>query len=654
VSLKLKIPTTSQRANITANSYSEADNTIEIVFATEFEVKRCTWDGTEFIEILECTDTAVRMQRINAGANLVDTHNTYSVNTIIGVVERAWIENKECKAVVRLSKREDIKGVVDDIKDGIISNISVGYRIFGATQTDNENEVIQIRVTDWEPTELTICSVPQDYTAGIRSLQNDNSNYYEINVQTTQRTMTPEEIAAAAAEAERTRALNNPTPSAALPAAVPAPVDNSAVISAERNRGIEIRRAVGVANIDDETFTESMITRGLSLDSARAEIFTRMAEGQTNIRGVQPTGGRITVDETDKIRSAMSIAIEHRVNPTVKLEDKALEYRGMSIMEMGRDALERAGVKTRGMDKVDIAQASLNISRRSVGMHSTSDFPIVLGDTIRRSLTREYALQERTFLPWAQRGIAQDFRDMNRVSLGEFSDFKEVKEGGEYEYGTIGEKGEKYRVVKYGKIIAYTWEMMINDDLGAFSRIPRAIANAAARKQSDIVYGILTGNPAMSDNVALFHATHKNLATGAAIGIDSIGLLRKGMRTQKGIDNKDFLNLTPEFMITGPANEQLALQYTSTQFTANTANAQNVWAGLVKPIIEPRITDNSWFFAASPNSVDTIEYAFLEGQGELFTTQREGFEVDGVEIKARMVFGAKALDFRGLAKNPGL
>lgn len=649
--LKLKVPATSQRANITANSYNAADNTVEVVFATEFEVRRCTWDGTEFIEILECTDSAVRMQRINSGANLVDTHNTYSVNTILGVVERAWIENHVCKATVRLSKRDEVKGVVADIVDGIISNISVGYRIFGATQTDNENEVIQIRVTDWEPTELTVCSVPQDYTSGVRSQQGNQANYYEINVETN-RSMTPEEIAAAAAaEAERQRALNPPNP--VTPPAAP-PVDNSAVLAADRQRSIDIRRALTISGIEDEAFAEGMITRGITIDAARAEIFTRMGSGQPNIRSQQPAGGVITADQADKTRAAMSIAIEHRVNPSVELKDEARNFRGMSMLELGRECLTNAGVSTRGLDKVEIAQAALNIGRRAVGMHSTSDFPNILGDTIRRSLTREYAIQERTFTAWANRGTAQDFRDMTRVSLGEFSDFKEVKEGGEYEYGTIGEKGEKYHVVKYGKIIAYTWEMMINDDLGAFSRIPKAIANAAARKQSDIVYAILTGNPAMSDNVALFHANHKNLATAGAINVDNMGLMRLLMRNQKGIDNKDFLNLSPQYLITGPANEQLARQYTSTQFTPNTPGAQNVWAGLTTPIIEPRITDTSWFFAASPNAVDTVEYSFLEGQGELFTTQREGFEVDGVEIKARMVFGAKALDWRGLTKNAGV
>src|SRR5690606_29772037 len=162
-----------------------------------------------------------------------------------------------------------------------------------------------------------------------------------------------------------------------------------------------------------------------------------------------------------------------------------------------------------------------------------------------------------------------------RVSLGDFDDLKEVKEGGEYEYGTIGEGAEKYKVVKYGRIIAITWETLVNDDLDAFSRIPRKIAATAARKQSDLVYAILTGSHKMSDNKELFSADHKNLATGTAIDINNIGLMRKLIRTQKSNGGKDVLDLHPKYLIVGPDNEQLALQYTSANYTPNVAGNQN-------------------------------------------------------------------------------
>lgn len=649
--MKLKIQPQSIRAAFTPKSYNATDHTIEVVFATEFEAQRSTWDGTQYIEILDCNEGAVRLARLNSGANLIDTHDTTTVKTIYGVVVRGWIDNNVCKAIVRLTTREDAKGIVGDIIDGIITNISVRYSIYGATQIENENEPIKIRITDWEPSELTICSVPVDYTSGIRA---SNENYYEINISNNRKTMTPEEIAAAAAaEAERVRALNPTPPPAPAPASATATPDAAAILAGERSRVAEITTCVRAANIDDQSFLDNLINTGATADAARSAIFGHMIAQQTAIRG-QQTGfaHRITADETDKIRSAMSIAIEHRSNPSIALADGAEAFRGMTLLDMGRECIERTGVKTRGMSRREIAEAALG-STRAAGMNSTSDFPQILGNTVNRVLRAEYDLQMRTFTAWASRGTARDFRTMTRVSLGEVGDFKEVKEGGEYEYTTLGEAGESYKVVKFGQMIAITWEAMINDDLGAFSRIPRKIAAAAARKQSDLVYGILTTNANMADGVPLFHANHNNLLTGAAINIDSMGLQRKAMRNQKGIDKKDFLNLTPSFLITGPNYEQLALQYTSTNFTANVAGNQNVWAGLVKPIIEPRITDNSWYFAASPNAIDTIEYSFLEGEGELFTEQRQGFDVDGMEIKARMVFGAKAIDWRGLNKNPG-
>ena len=75
------------------------------------------------------------------------------------------------------------------------------------------------------------------------------------------------------------------------------------------------------------------------------------------------------------------------------------------------------------------------------------------------------------------------------------------------------------------------------------------------------------------------------------------------------------------------------------------------------PIVEPRLDavasvgDTNWYTAADPSSIDTIEYCYLEGQQGVYIETRQGFEVDGVEIKARLDFAAAAIDFRGLQKN---
>lgn len=71
------------------------------------------------------------------------------------------------------------------------------------------------------------------------------------------------------------------------------------------------------------------------------------------------------------------------------------------------------------------------------------------------------------------------------------------------------------------------------------------------------------------------------------------------------------------------------------------------------PVLDPHITDKKWFLVSDPAFCDTIEYAYLDGEDGLFTEMRNGFEIDGLEIKARLVFGAKAIDWRGLYMNNG-
>ncbi|WWW37242.1 hypothetical protein V8017_11545 [Stenotrophomonas rhizophila] len=82
----------------------------------------------------------------------------------------------------------------------------------------------------------------------------------------------------------------------------------------------------------------------------------------------------------------------------------------------------------------------------------------------------------------------------------------------------------------------------------------------------------------------------------------------------------------------------------------------NVTGVTLTPIVEPRLHDGSeiaWYGAAEPGVIDTIEYAYLEGHEGVFTETKNGFEVDGVQVKCRHIFGAKAIDPRGLYKNAG-
>ena len=326
-------------------------------------------------------------------------------------------------------------------------------------------------------------------------------------------------------------------------------------------------------------------------------------------------------------------------------------------MDLAREFVEDTNHgHTRGKSKREIAEAALNCGGGRSGMMSTSDLPNVLGNVVNRVLMAAYESQPSEWRRFCRQTTFKDFRVKNIIQLSELADLKLVKEGAEYERMAYSDGKETIQAFKYGRIISITWETFINDDLDALGRIPSDSAEMSTRKQADLIFsdagGLLT-NPTMGDGIALFHASHHNLLTGSAINIDSMGLMRKAFRQQKGLAGKQRLNLTPKFMLVGPNYEQTALQFTSSNFVPTSQSSENPWKGSYEPIVESRIEDNSWIGIADPRSIETMQYGFLEGEGELFTTQREGFEVDGVEIKARMVFGRKVVDWRAFAKNPG-
>jgi hypothetical protein len=156
----------------------------------------------------------------------------------------------------------------------------------------------------------------------------------------------------------------------------------------------------------------------------------------------------------------------------------------------------------------------------------------------------------------------------------------------------------------------------------------------------------------MADGQLLFHSSHKNIVTGSTIDLTNLGLARKLLRQQTA-PSGSFLNLDPKFLIVGPALESLAEQYTSSNYVATEAGKINKVGAALTPIVDANITDTSWYLAAMPSQIPTYEVASLEGQ-EMYTESRYSFDVDGMETKFRNTFGLKAVDFRGIVKNPGV
>ncbi|MDU9399049.1 prohead protease/major capsid protein fusion protein [Pseudomonas sp. zfem003] len=644
------------RAAVRPDTVDIEARTVELVWTTGAKGRRWNWDVGYYLEELEVSDSAVKLDRLNNGAPLLNVHNQWELSSVLAVVERAWLENGEGKALVRFSQREDADEVFRDVKDGILRNISVGYTVHRYVLVEGGDDTMPLyRAVDWEPMELSLVPVGFDDGAKVRSAKTPAE--YDG-----QRFNTVFETREAEAPTDQPAAVANPQEETEMTEEEKRAAEElirREAAEAERKRGVTIRTMAKKAGLDDD-FAEDLVARGVSTTEASAAMFDKLAErqqkDQPETRNTLPTGGQDQGVLLAK-RSAMLNALLHRCNSSIKLEEDGREYRGMRLIDMAREAIEQVGGSVRGMTPQEVARAALGCDRqamRAAGMNSTSDFPLLLGSTVNRTLRDAYQLAPQTWRPLGRQTSVPDFRAVTRAALGDISALEKVQEHGEYKYGTMSEDGAPLKVAKFGKIIAITWEAIVNDDLGALSRVPQALGNAAAQTESDVVWSLLLGNPNFTDGNPVFDASHGNVAaSGGPINTSTLAAARAAMRKQKSKAGH-YLNLGPEYLVVGPDKELEAYQFTSSNYVpAKNADINDSRNTSLIVIVDARITGNQWYLYAAPGVVDTFEYAYLEGEPGVFTETREGFEVDGMEIKARLVFGAAWIDYRGVYKNAG-
>ena len=612
----------------TVREGADGNTVLALSFSSETPYTRSSWFDEPWVEILGHKSSEVDLSRLNSGAPVLANHDrgaTASTSPMasIGVVDKAWIEDGVGRAEIRLSRRPEIAGLLQDIADGIVRNVSVGYQINERTLLRSHSDAPdEYRVTSWTPMEISLVDLPADATIGIGRSQN-----FEVvqlpdsgDTQRKESTMDNKEQDQLNLDVIRREAT-----------------------AAERARVTEINEAVRGLRLD-QSFADELIAKDTSADEARRLAIAKAAERSNDT--IKPPMGRIEtlVDEVETRRAGVEEALLHRYNPAQhKLSDNGKRFSGLSLIEIGRELLTQRGVDIRGMSRDQIATRA---------MLTTGDFPYILANVANKTLRQAYEAAPQTFKPFTRMVTAPDFKTIARTALGDSPTLEKVNEHGEYKYGSVSEARETYAIASYGKIVALTRQTLINDDLSAFTRLPEMFGRAAADLESDTVWGIITANAALADSIALFHASHGNLPTGAAISVAQLGVCRAAMRVQTSLDGRK-INVTPRYLLVPAALETIAQQFTSQAYAASASSSINPFAGALQVLAEPRLdtaSTTAWYMAADPAQIDTIEYAYLEGNQGVYLETKDGWEIDGVEFKARLDFGAKAIDFRGLVK----
>lgn len=677
----VQMPALYMRADIVPKTIDDEQRTVEAVFSTGAPVRRTDWyTGRPYIEKLSMDPAHVRIDRLNAGAPLLDSHAAFSVSDVLGSVVPGSVTLTKGAMMgrVRFSKRDAVQPIWEDVRDGHLRSLSIGYRVNKYAEEPGKTEgAPPIRTAvDWEVFEVSMVSVPADANAKLRGAEApENSNPCEIVTRSgagpavpAQETTTPPAAPAKETKMDEKRSETIVERDQLAPAAAaaggPEPsekTERAQGAEAERARVAHIRLACEAGRMT-RAFEADLIDKGVSENEASRRIFEELKAREINVprEGDRRPDVRVVGDDPlIHVRAGIENALLHRIaSDRHKLEDVGRAYRGMSILDIGKAFLTARGVRVSDMSRSAVIDAMLSRS----GMHSTSDFVSLLSDVAHKNLRSAYDAAPQTWLPLAQPISLTDFKASNQLQVGDAPALDEVLEHGEFTLGSIGEAKEQVQLKTYGRIFAITRQALINDDLNAFGQVPAAFGRKARDKESDLAWAQITGNPAMGDGYNLFDATnHGNYtSSGTAISVDSLGVGRKAIRVQKGIDGVTPLNLSPQYLIVPATKETIGEQYVAQNIVPTQNSAANPFGPNGRTpltlLVEPRLDASSttaWYLATAVVQAPVLYYATLDGQSGPDLRPVEGFDVDGIKFRCRIDVGFKAADWRAIYKNAG-
>jgi phage major head subunit gpT-like protein len=571
------------------------DRTARVVWYSGAAIERSDYSGPYVLEF-DMRPEAVRLERLNGGAPVLKAHADDDLAAVLGVVERAWLDNGRGLAQVRFSARADVDPIWQDIVDGIIRHVSMGALIYRREEVQSQDGGRRYRATDWEPVEISIVPVAADAGAGFKAtLQGKKEG---------KRTMQQMQNADAQA----------------------------------------IRKIVLTAKLP-EAFAEGLIAAGANVEQARTAVLERLAEESEKFQ-VRTHSAVVTRDYREGLSDRMGEALACRYTGKAP-SDGAREWVGASLADMARECLTAAGRHVTTRNSAELVRLAL----------TTSDFPNLLSGAGQRILLDGYQAAQPEIKQVCRQSTARDFRAKTVIRLGEMPELLKVNEHGEITYGAAAEAAASYKLATYARIFAITRQALVNDDLGAFADFARAYGVAAATLEGKILSDLLISNPIMPDGVALFHANHGNLGTGSgsALGLSALSVARAAMRTRKGLDGVTVLDLQPRFLLVPAALQTMAEQLVSSIYPASPQDA-NPFVGRLTVVVDPRLdaaSPTAWYLLADPAIAPTLEFSYLDEAPGPQVDFRTGFEVDGVEWRCRLDYGAGALDWRGAYKATG-
>ena len=300
---------------------------------------------------------------------------------------------------------------------------------------------------------------------------------------------------------------------------------------------------------------------------------------------------------------------------------------------------------------------------------SSASLPGVLSNIANKMLLEGYNYVEDAWRRIAKIASVNDFKEHTRYRMTGSFKFQQVGPDGEIKHGQLDEQQFGQKADTHGIMFALTRQMIINDDLGAFTDIPRQIGMGAAESIAEAVWSLWLRNPTQADGKAFFHADHNNYSEGADTALSIDGLTAAEILfAQQVKPNGKPLGIMPSLLLVPPglkvAAEMLmkSLQLNETTTTNKPKPSTNPHAGKFDVVSSVYLSNTSftnasnkaWYLLADPNRLSAIEVAFLNGVDRPTVEKTDAdYSTLGVQFRGYIDFGVREQDHRGAVKLKG-
>lgn len=441
-----------------------------------------------------------------------------------------------------------------------------------------------------------------------------------------------------------------------------------------------------VATLRDTALADA----GFSVEKFRNQLLATVRDAKKPVPTTPAADVRIGQEASEKLFSGYEAVLVARLNPTLvsgvqsgqehaKRLAIAAGYSDPLALVRAVDGARKGGIF--GHRLIDI-MASLSADKFSASRgraidrsnqmevlaagfgHATSDFPLLLANTNNKILLAAFSETPTTYERWCATANMNDFKTISNVSMSDLSDLQETAEGQPAKEGTFNEKGEPNALKTFTRKFSITRQMIINDDLSAITRLLTMFGVVASRVPERLAYKVLKDNAAMSDTVALFHATHGNLGAALALSQAAVETEYVNMRTQLGFGpDAAKLDIEPKVLLVPSKLKFTAARIcnNATDVNGATANSNiiNPLKGMLEPVDTPYLgaadggSDISWYLVGDPRIAPAVQVGFLNGNRTPIVTQVGDGSILGINNEIVFDCCAAAVEHRGIRKNPG-